>query len=78
MLVAYPIVYTVWLSVTDAAGGFVGLENFRTIAASRVTAIAAINTVYFVGASIAGQVVLGTAAGILLNRLSAAEASCDR
>ena len=68
VLVVYPIVYTVWLSVTDAAGAFVGLENFGTIAASRVTATAAINTLYFVGASIAGQVVLGTAAGILLNR----------
>jgi multiple sugar transport system permease protein len=68
VLVAYPIVYTAWLSVTDAAGAFVGLENFRTIAASNVTSIAAINTVYFVGGSIVGQVVLGTAAGILLNR----------
>lgn len=68
VLVVYPIVYTVWLSVTNAAGAFVGLENFRTIAASRVTVTAAINTLYFVGASIAGQVVLGTAAGILLNR----------
>ena len=68
VLVVYPIVYTVWLSVTNAAGAFVGLENFRTIAASTVTATAAINTLYFVGASIAGQVVLGTAAGILLNR----------
>jgi multiple sugar transport system permease protein len=68
LLVVYPIVYTVWLSVTDASGAFVGLENFRTIAAADVTSIAAINTVYYVGASIAGQIVLGTAAGILLNR----------
>jgi multiple sugar transport system permease protein len=68
VLVVYPIVYTVWLSVTDAAGDFVGLENFRTMALSRVTSTAAINTLYFVGASIVGQVVLGTAAGILLNR----------
>jgi multiple sugar transport system permease protein len=68
ILVVYPIVYTVWLSVTDAAGTFVGLENFRTIALSQVTSTAAINTLYFVGASIVGQVVLGTAAGILVNR----------
>ena len=68
VLVVYPIVYTVWLSVTDAAGAFVGLENFRTIALSTVTSTAAINTLYFVGASLVGQVVLGTAAGILLNR----------
>src|SRR5688572_16340916 len=68
VLVVYPIVHTVWLSVTDAAGAFVGLENFRTIAPSTVTSTAAINTLYFVGASLVGQVVLGTAAGILLNR----------
>jgi multiple sugar transport system permease protein len=68
VLVFYPIVYTVWLSVTDAGGAFVGLENFRAISASRVTSMAAVNTVYYVGASIVGQVVLGTAAGILLNR----------
>jgi multiple sugar transport system permease protein len=68
LLVGYPIVYTVWLSVTDAGGRLVGLENFRTIAASSVTSIAAINTIYYVGVSIAGQVILGTAAGILLNR----------
>jgi multiple sugar transport system permease protein len=68
VLVVYPIVYTVWLSVTDAAGAFVGLENFRAIALSTVTSTAAINTLYFVGASLVGQVVLGTAAGILLNR----------
>jgi multiple sugar transport system permease protein len=68
LLVGYPIVYTVWLSVTNDAGAFVGLENFRTMAAARVSSIAAVNTVYYVGASIAGQVLLGTAAGILLNR----------
>jgi multiple sugar transport system permease protein len=68
VLVVYPIAYTVWLSVTDAAGDFVGLENFRTMVLSSVTSTAAINTLYFVGASIVGQVVLGTAAGILLNR----------
>jgi multiple sugar transport system permease protein len=68
VLVAYPIAYTVWLSVTDATGAFVGVEHFTAIASSRVTSIAAINTVYFVGASIVGQIILGTAAGILLNR----------
>jgi len=68
VLVVYPVIYTAWLSVTDASGAFVGLDNFRAIAESSVTAIAAINTVYFVAISIVGQVVLGTAAGILLNR----------
>jgi multiple sugar transport system permease protein len=68
VLVAYPIVYTAWLSVTDPGGAFVGFENFRAIAESSVTSTAAINTVYFVAGSIAGQVGLGTVAGILLNR----------
>jgi multiple sugar transport system permease protein len=68
LLVVYPVLHTAWLSLTDDAGAFVGLENFRTVAASSVSATAAGNTVYYVGASIVGQVVLGTAAGILLNR----------
>jgi len=68
LLVVYPIVYTAWLSVTDAAGAFVGLENFKTMATSSVTSTAAINTVYYVGASITSQLVLGTAVGIMLNR----------
>jgi multiple sugar transport system permease protein len=67
-LVAYPIVYTSWLSVTDEAGAFVGARNFRAMAGARLTRAAVVNTAYFVGASIVLQLVLGTLTGILLNQ----------
>lgn len=67
-LVLYPIVHTLLLSVTDARGTFVGLANFRIMISAPVTATAALNTFWYVGFSIAGQVVAGTAVGILLNR----------
>ena len=67
MLVFYPLVYTVILSVTDPAGNFVGLDNFRTMLDQRLTGITLINTLVYVGFSILFQIVLGTAVGILLN-----------
>jgi multiple sugar transport system permease protein len=68
VLIAYPVLYTGWLSVTDEAGEYVGLANFATVAKARVTATAVRNTVYYVGGSLVFQIVLGTAAGILLNQ----------
>lgn len=67
MLVFYPIVYTVVLSVTDPAGNYVGLENFRSMIDARLTARAFWNTLIYVGFSIIFQVLIGTAVGILLN-----------
>lgn len=68
LLVIYPLAHTAFLAVTDESGRFAGLANFETMAGARLTRIALVNTVYFVGASIAGQLVLGTLAGILLNQ----------
>jgi multiple sugar transport system permease protein len=68
LLIVFPIAYTGVLSVTNEAGDFVGLENFRTMASSRVTSVAVRNTAYFVGLSIVFQIVIGTAVGILLNQ----------
>ncbi|MGN7295466.1 carbohydrate ABC transporter permease [Rhizobium sp. SAFR-030] len=68
MLIAYPLAYTGVLSVTDQQGAFVGTSNFATVLAARATPQAFWNTVYFVGISIIFQVVLGTAAAILLNQ----------
>jgi multiple sugar transport system permease protein len=67
-LIAYPIIYTLWLSITDGHGTYMGLANFAAMTSSPVTSIAAFNTVSYVGGSIVGQVILGTAVGILLNR----------
>jgi multiple sugar transport system permease protein len=68
MLIAYPVAYTGLLSVTDAQGQFVGLKNFRSVLAARATPQAFYNTIWFVGGSIIFQVILGTAAAILLNQ----------
>jgi multiple sugar transport system permease protein len=67
LLVAYPIVYTGILSVTDQTGEYVGLKNYAAMTKARVTTQAVKNTVYYVLGSIVLQVVLGTLTGILLN-----------
>lgn len=68
ILVAYPIVYTGILSVTDQTGEYVGLKNYAAMTKARVTTQAVKNTVYYVLGSIVLQVVLGTLTGILLNQ----------
>ncbi|AJY45031.1 MULTISPECIES: carbohydrate ABC transporter permease [Martelella] len=67
LLVFYPLVYTVVLSVTDPAGNYVGLENFRTMLDQRLTGITLRNTFVYVFFSIVFQIILGTAVGLLLN-----------
>lgn len=68
MLIAYPVVYTGLLSVTDNQGQFVGMSNFAKVLAARATPQAFWNTIWFVGGSIIFQVIFGTAAAILLNQ----------
>lgn len=68
VLILYPLVDTVRLSVTDDAGAFVGLENFEDMLGSRTTKIATYNTFFYVGFSILFSLIFGTIAGILLDR----------
>jgi multiple sugar transport system permease protein len=68
MLTAYPIAYTGLLSVTNTQGEFVGARNFAAVLAGRATAQAFRNTLWWVFGSILFQVVLGTAAAVLLNQ----------
>lgn len=68
MLIAYPVAYTGLLSVTDNAGTYVGLENFRRILSARATASAFWNTIWWVFGSIVFQIVLGVLTAILLNQ----------
>jgi multiple sugar transport system permease protein len=68
MLIAYPVAYTGWLSVTDDQGQFTGLQNFAAVLRPRVTTQALWNTVWWVAGSIVFQVVLGVAAAILMNQ----------
>ena len=68
MLVAYPVTYTGWLSVTNDQGQFTGLHNFADVLRPRVTKQALWNTLWWVFGSIVFQVLLGVAAAILLNQ----------
>src|SRR4051794_22659098 len=67
-LIVYPLVDTFVLSVTNESGRYVGAENFMDVLQDDTTTLATINSVIYVGGSILFQVVLGTVAGILLNR----------
>ena len=67
-LIVYPLVDTALLSVTDDRGRYVGAENFQSMLSEPVTALAAYNSVYYVAGSVILQLLLGTVAGILLNR----------
>lgn len=67
MLIAYPVTYTGWLSVTNEQGQFTGLQNFSDVLRPRVTTQALWNTLWWVGGSIFFQVLLGVATAILLN-----------
>jgi multiple sugar transport system permease protein len=37
MLIAYPVTYTGWLSLTNDQGQFTGLQNFSDVLRPRVT-----------------------------------------
>jgi multiple sugar transport system permease protein len=67
-LILYPLADTFVLSVTNESGRYVGAENFLDVLRDDTTTLATINSIVYVGGSILFQVVLGTIAGILLNR----------
>jgi multiple sugar transport system permease protein len=67
-LILYPLVDTVVLSVTNEAGDFVGIKNFVSMLSSSTTSLATYNSIVYVGGSIVIQIVVGTIAGILLDR----------
>jgi len=67
LLIAYPVVYTGYLSVTDPKGALTG-KNFVNALRPAVTKQAIFNTIYWVLGSIVFQVVLGTLTAILLNQ----------
>jgi multiple sugar transport system permease protein len=68
IMVLYPLIDTVVLSVTDKDGNFIGLTNFVRTLGSRTTSLATYNSIYYVGGSIVLELILGTVAGILLDR----------
>jgi ABC-type sugar transport system permease subunit len=82
-LVGYPVLRTMWLSLTDADGlraltagemSFIGLDNYRRIIEDPVLRRVAIVTVVFGLACVAATMVVGTAVALLLNRRFAGRA----
>lgn len=68
LLIIYPVLHTLALSVMNDAGAYVGFRNYDRIISSSVTLLALWNTVYYVGASLVLQITLGTAVGVMLNQ----------
>lgn len=74
LVLAYPVLYSVWLSFTDAslASGtfvtpYVGLANYATLLTDKVTRLAFLNTLYFTVVEVVAVVGLGLAMALLLN-----------
>lgn len=69
-LCLYPLIYTLWLSLTKAdeagPGAFIGLANFRTLAADPSFWTAARNTVVVGGITLVLEVIFGLATALLL------------
>lgn len=68
LLIIYPLIHTVVLSVLNDSGAYVGWRNYDRVLSSSVTVLALWNTAYYVGASLALQITLGTAVGVMLNQ----------
>ena len=73
-ILALPILYSVWLSLTDAklaAGSlqtpFVGFENYLHLLSDKVVGNALINTLYFAAVEVIGVTGLGLLTALLLN-----------
>jgi multiple sugar transport system permease protein len=74
-IIAYPIVYTVWMSLHEwffsniAVPKWVGLANYWKIAVGDLRFQQALaRTLYFTGLVVAGETVLGVAMALLFNR----------
>ena len=49
LMIVYPLVDTVRLSLIDGSGNFVGSENFEKVLSARATRLATYNTFFYVG-----------------------------
>jgi len=74
ILLAYPVVYSIWLSLTDAklsAGHldapFIGLENYSRMLSDKAVGAAFLNTIYFTVVEVLCVLILGLLTALLLN-----------
>src|SRR5262245_60970023 len=70
VLVAYPFVLSVWLSLSDArvgsTGSFIGLDNFRHLLSSSIFLQTLQNTIIFTAAAMLLKTVFGMGLALLL------------
>jgi multiple sugar transport system permease protein len=73
VLIGYPFVLSVWLSLSDArvgnAGSFVGLANFSHLLQSSIFLQTLQNTIVFTAAALAAKTVFGMGLALLLFRV---------
>src|SRR5262245_44307650 len=73
VLVGYPFVLSVWLSLSDArvgnTGSFVGLSNFSHLLSSSIFLQTLQNSIVFTAAALAAKTVFGMALALLLFRI---------
>jgi len=73
VLVGYPFVLSVWLSLSDArvgnAGSFVGLTNFSHLLSSSIFLQTLQNSIVFTAAALAAKTVFGIGLALLLFRI---------
>jgi multiple sugar transport system permease protein len=73
VLVAYPFLLSVWLSLSDArvgnTGSFIGLDNFRRLLSSPIFLQTLQNSIVFTAAALAAKTVFGIGLALLLFRV---------
>lgn len=74
LMMAFPVVYTIWISLTDLSmaqggqGNFVGLKNYAEMLKDPRFFNAIKLTVYFTALAVGVETVLGVAIALILNR----------
>ncbi len=74
LILALPVLYSIWLSLTDAklAAGqlqtpFIWFDNYLQLLSDKAVGNALLNTLYFAAVEVAGVLLLGLLAALLLN-----------
>jgi ABC-type sugar transport system permease subunit len=74
LVLAYPVMYSIWLSFTEASLSsgelrtpFVGFDNYVALATDKTARLALLNTLYFTVVEVVAVVGLGLAMALLLN-----------
>jgi multiple sugar transport system permease protein len=71
-VIVFPWLFTLWMSVFDwkigSAANFIGLDNYRKLAASQRFLEAILHTFYFTALAVVVPLILGTASALIFHR----------